>query len=299
MPSLISTLLREQIRLIKPILTKNSIAASRNLQETLGELEAKAVAGKVDFREFRLAGMDAAWAVPEYMDRSDRRVAFYLHGGGYVAGSIKYARGFAGVLAAKAGIKVMCIAYHLAPENPYPAALVDALAAYNYLLSLGYRDKDISLIGESAGGGLIFALCLALKERRKPLPSRLVALSPWTDLSLSGASCWTKRKADVSLTVQELQSFAQAYAPDALRDPLVSPLFGDLRGLPPTMICAGGDEILLDDSRRMAIELEQAGVRCRLMVADGMWHAYALYGVPEANEAISEIRDFFEEKLNV
>ena len=236
MPSIISTLLREQIRLIKPILTKSSIAASRNLQEALGELGAKAVSGKVDFDEFDLDGVAAAWAVPEDLDPEDHRVALYLHGGGYVAGSFKYARGFAGVLAAKAQVRVMCIAYRLAPEHPYPAAVEDALAAYEYLLDQGYKPHNIFLIGESAGGGLIFALCLALKTQGKPLPCRVVALSPWTDLTMSGASYEINRKLDVSLTAKEIQGFVEAYSPQNQTDPLVSPVFGELSGLPPTLI---------------------------------------------------------------
>lgn len=298
MPSIISTLLREQIRLIKPILTKSSITASRSLQEALGGLEAKAVSGKVEFTEFDLNGVPAAWAVPKDLDPSDRRVALYLHGGGYVAGSASYSRGFAGVLAAKAEIRTMCIAYRLAPEYPFPAAVEDALAAYDHLLGLGFQDRDISLIGEFAGGGLVFALCLALKQQLKPLPARIVALSPWTDLTLSGNSYETNRKVDVSLTFEELQSFSEAYAPTDACNPLISPLFGDLSCLPPTRIYVGGDEILLDDSRRMAENLGKVDVNCELIVVDGMWHAYVLYGVPEANEAIAEIKTFLEARAD-
>jgi len=298
MPSIISALLREQIRLVKPILTKSSIAASRSLQEALGELEEKAVSDKVDFQKFDISGIPAAWAVPTELSRSDRRVALYLHGGGYVAGSINYARGFAGVLASKAQIRTMCIAYRLAPEYPYPAALEDAVAAYEYLLSAGYRSKDIYLIGESAGGGLVFALCLALKAQGKPLPARIVALSPWTDLTMSGVSYKLNRKLDVSLTAEEIEGFVEAYSPTDQQNPLVSPLFGELEGLPPTMIYAGGDEILLSDSRMMAERLFKQGVPCRLTIDEGMWHAYVLYGVPESNEALFRIREFFEERVD-
>jgi monoterpene epsilon-lactone hydrolase len=298
MPSITSSLIRAQIRMIKPILTRSGIPAARTLQEKLGELGAKVVSGKVDFHEFQLGDIECAWALPEDMEPGDRRVALYLHGGGYVAGSIKYAKGFAGILAAKLRVRVMCVAYRLAPEFPFPAAVDDAMASYEHLLSLGLQPGDISLIGESAGGGLIFALCLALKQRGMAMPARLIALSPWTDLTMSGDTYETKRQADVSLSEDELREYMEAYAPDRADDPLASPLLGDLTGLPPTVIYTGGDEILLDDSLRMALHLEEAGVSCRLSVAEGMWHAYVLYGVPEANDALTEIQAFFEESIH-
>lgn len=295
MPSLISTMLRQQIRLFKPILTNFSTTASRNLQETLGGLGAKALGEKVEFREFHIRALPAALAAPVEQRPADPRIVLYLHGGGYVAGSIKYAKGFAGLLAAKAGLPVLCIAYRLAPENPFPAAVEDALAAYEYLLEEGYAPENISLIGESAGGGLLFSLCLLLKAQGRPLPGRIVALSPWTDLSLSGESYQTKQKEDPCLSMKEIEGFVHAYAPPELRNPLASPLFGELSGLPPCRIYVGEDELLLDDSRQMAEKLLAAGVDCRLRVEPGLWHAYVLYGVPEANAALEEIKLFFEE----
>jgi monoterpene epsilon-lactone hydrolase len=294
MPSLVTTLLREQIRLLKPIITSFSTNTARGVQEALGELGAKVVAGKVEFREFQIGDIPAATATPTAREEGDRRVVLYLHGGGYVAGSIRYARGFAGVLAAGANVQVTCIAYRLAPEHPHPAALEDAMAAYEHLLSQGAAPEDISLIGESAGGGLIFALCLALKERGMALPAHIVALSPWTDLRLRSRSYEDNRQKDVCLTRVELTGFAAAYAPDGAETPLVSPILGDLHGLPPCRIYVGGDEILFCDAADMAARLAEAEVPCTLTVADGLWHAYVLYGVPEANDALDEIKLFLE-----
>lgn len=294
MPSLVSSVLREQIRLIKPILTKTSIQTSRNLQEALGELGAKTVAAKVQRQDFQLEDFPACWLTPAETTLEDPRVLLYLHGGGYVAGSIRYAAGFAGVIAAKTGVRTLCIAYRLAPEHPFPAALDDAMTAYQYLLGQGYQGSDITLIGESAGGGLIFSLCLLLKAQGLPLPSGLVAISPWTDLTLSGESMEEKRDVDISLTKEELAAFAACYAPEQAPLSLVSPLWGDLTGLPPCAIYVGGDEILLDDSRRLYQRLLEAGVPAKLSIEPGMWHAYLLYGVPEANAAWKEIRTLME-----
>lgn len=295
MPSLVSSVMREQIRLLKPILTRSSVAASRSLQEAMGELCAKSMAGKVQFQDFFLTDCPASWVSPEKSLLEDPRAMLYLHGGGYVAGSTRYAKGMAGVLASKIQVRTLCVAYRLAPEHPYPAALEDALAGYRYLLSQGYDPACLTLIGESAGGGLLVALCLRLKEEGLPLPARMIPISPWADLTLSGGSFEANCKADICLTREELASFLDAYAPGLERDPLVSPVFGDLTGLPPCWIYVGGDEILLDDSRLLAQRLQACGVPCVLHVEDGMWHGYPFCGVPEAQEALKEIRALLEE----
>lgn len=299
MPGIFTTILRQQIRLLKPVFTRFSIPAARNLQEALGNLGAKTVEDKVVFSTFRIGEQPAGFAIPVGLEQADPRIALYLHGGGYVAGSIKYAQGFAGVLATKAQVRVAYMAYRLAPEHPYPAALEDALAAYTYLLSQGYPPEQISLIGESAGGGLILCLCLLLQKLGRPLPSKIVALSPWVDLTLSGESYQYNRKADPTLTIEELEGFAQSYGAPDRRDPFVSPLFAScsaLSGFPPCRIYAGGDELLLDDAKQMAKALQAAGVDCQLHVEPGLWHGYVLYGIPEANRALAEIQTFLAER---
>lgn len=219
----------------------------------------------------------------------------YLHGGGYCTGGLEYATWFGKLIAAAVGARTLCPAYRLAPEYPFPAALEDALKAYRYLLET-YPGEKITLMGESAGGGLCYCLCLKLKEEGLPLPEGVVAASPWTDLTLSGASYEYNRDKDPSLNRDKLVIFADSYAREQT-NPLCSPLFGDLRGLPESRIYVGGHEILLEDSVKMQEALEAAGCRVSLTVAEDMWHVYLFYNLRRYRGHILEIADFLRSKL--
>lgn len=293
MPSLLSVLVREQIRLIKPFIGRLSIAKARAFQDTLGEMGAKSVSGRVRFEPVPMDGFEACFALPEE-ELDSRRAILYLHGGAYVAGNLRYAKGFAGILADRTQRRVLSAAYRLAPEHPFPAALTDALAAYHYLLDHGYEAGHIALVGESAGGGLIFSLCLKLKELGLPLPSALVGISPWTDLAFSGASYKINAKKDPSLSEKSLRGYAAAYARGQEKNPMVSPIYGDLSGLPPSLLLTGGDELLLSDTLTLASRLRESGCRCKLRVGEGLWHVYVLYGIPEAHTALEKITRFLE-----
>jgi len=297
MPSIPSILLREYIRLIKPIVKRFSVGAARFFQDRLGDLGTIFVADEVEFIPVKMGGFEACFVKPKALDQTDKRVILYLHGGGYVAGQLKYARGFASVLARELKQRVFTVAYRLAPEHPFPAAIDDAFAAYNYLLGEGYAGKDISFIGESAGGGLVFALCLLIKQRQLALPARLVGISPWVDLTFSGESYKTNEKKDPSLTEKTLRSNAAAYAKGQEENPLVSPIFGDLNGLPPALLFAGGDELLLSDAKMLLNRLVVSGGECELVVAEGLWHVYVLYRTPEANQALKKIAEFLEPEV--
>ena len=156
------------------------------------------------------------------------------------------------------------------------------MEAYRYLLSKGYGPRHILLCGESAGGGLCYALCLKLKELGMEQPCGVIAISPWTDLTGSGSSYEANRDKDPSLTREVLDFYARCYAGEAdKKSPLLSPLFGDLAGLPPSLLFAGGDEILLDDSRRLQEQLTACGCKSRLHIAPERWHAYVLYCLQE------------------
>ena len=246
-------------------------------------------------RDYSFERFEGAWLIP----RDERRsgVILYLHGGGYTCGDLDYAKGFGATLADECGSAVFCAAYRLAPESPYPAAVEDALEAYRYLLEKGYTPEQIVLCGESAGGGLICALCLRLKELGMEMPAGLIGISPWTDLTCSGETYEENREADPSLTEELLQFYADCYTGGVTskEKPLVSPLFGALEGLPPSAIFVGTHEVLLDDSTVMAERLREAGVKCELHVARGMWHVYPLYGVREARMAMRRIHAFIDE----
>ena len=283
---------RAQLNLFKPIMTSCSLEASRKGQDKLGELmtalhRSEIMAKGHDFQRFQ-----GAWIMPQDQRRSG--VVLYLHGGGYTCGSLEYAKGFSSVLAAECGVRVFCAAYRLAPEHRYPAALEDALEAYQYLLKKGYAGHQILLCGESAGGGLIYALCLKLKELGLPLPCGLIGISPWTDLTGSGKSYEEHREIDPSMTPELLQFYAKCYTDDPT-DPFCSPLFGDLTGLPPSLLFVGGDEVMLDDTRMLHEKLLESGCRSKMTVAPERWHAYVLYclneNMPQDFETINRFMD--------
>ena len=182
----LTRLLRSQLSLLKPFLSNCSLAVARRGQDKVGKLMANSHRGDVDAEDFRIGAMECSMITPR--DELSGGVILYLHGGGYTCGNLDYAKGFGTVLAAKCGIRVLCVAYRLAPEEVYPAALQDCTDAYGYLISNGYAPSQILLCGESAGGGLVYSLCVKLREKGWTLPAGLISISPWTDLTMSGRS---------------------------------------------------------------------------------------------------------------
>lgn len=273
----------------------NPIKAERMLMGLSGGIMEHLVESRVKREDVSLHEFKAALLRPSR--RLIPGTVLYLHGGGYCTGGLEYATWFGKLIAATVGARTFCPAYRLAPEHPFPAALEDALKAYRYLLER-YPEEKITLMGESAGGGLCFALCLKLKEEGLPLPEGVVAASPWTDLTLSGESYESNREKDPSLNREKLVIFADSYARETAPDfPLCSPLFGDLSGLPESRIYVGGHEILLDDSVKMAEALLKAGCAVSLTVAEEMWHVYLFYNLRKFRGHILEIADFLRSKL--
>ena len=283
---------RAQLNLFKPVMTSCSLEASRKGQDKLGELMTALHRSEIMTKNHDFQHFQGAWIMPQ--DQRRGGVVLYLHGGGYTCGSLEYAKGFSSVLAAECGVRVFCAAYRLAPEHRYPAAVEDVLEAYQYLLKKGYAGHQILLCGESAGGGLIYALCLKLKELGLPLPCGLIGISPWTDLTGSGKSYEENREVDPSMSPELLQFYAKCYTDDPA-DPLCSPLFGDLTGFPPSLLFVGGDEVMLDDTRMLHQKLVKSGCRSKLIVAPERWHAYVLYclseNMPQDFETINRFMD--------
>jgi acetyl esterase/lipase len=226
---------------------------------------------------------------------SPERHVLYLHGGAYTIGSPRLYRHFTWRIADVARARVLVIAYRCAPEHPFPAALEDAVAAWQWLLARGADPRHAFIMGDSAGGGLTLATMLKLRDAGLPLPAAAVALSPWTDLALTGASFRDNAASDPMLVAGDVPRFASGYIGGAdARHPYVSPLYGDPRGLPPTLIQAGSDEILRDDAVRMAQVMRDAGCAVELQVWPKMPHVWHLLApvLPEARAALDEIARF-------
>lgn len=229
----------------------------------------------------------------------DRQVLF-LHGGGYAVGSPGLYRHITWRFAEAAGGRVITPDYRLAPEHPFPAALDDARTAWLGGIAAGADPQRSAFVGDSAGGGLALALALRLRDEGGPLPGAIAVISPWTDLAMTGESCRPGRS-DPMLRADELAPIASNYlAGTDPRMPYVSPLYGDLRGLPPTLIQVGSDEILVDDSVRMEKRMRAAGCDVTLEVWPRMphvWHALAPL-LPEARDAIARVGTFIRERTS-
>ena len=199
-------------------------------------------------------------------------------------------------LAAACRAPVLGLDYRLAPEHPHPAAVEDAVASYRRLLDQGIGPEAIVLGGDSAGGGLVLACLLALRDAGSPLPAGAILFSPWTDLTASGASTQSRAELDPMVAAELLNPMAHHYAGDqALNDPLVSPLFGDLTGLPPLLIQVGDHEILLDDSTRLAERATSAGVDVTFECYPGAFHVFqSMPQLPESAEALATVASFFD-----
>ena len=226
------------------------------------------------------------------------RNVLYLHGGGYISGGPAHYRHFSWRIADALNARIWMLEYRLAPEYPFPAALQDAAEAYHWLAEQARDGPRPFVMGDSAGGGLALGLLLKLRDENAPLPAGAVALSPWTDLALTGPSLTGNAAADPMLNADDLPQVARSYlAGEDPRTPYASPLYGDTEGLPPVLIQVGSDEILRDDAVRMAEKLRAHNPQSRLEVWLRMPHAWQLFVpvLPEARQAIARIGQFASE----
>jgi len=240
-----------------------------------------------------LGGVRVEWIIPD--GAPDKPILFHLHGGGYVLGRPAGSRAFTTEFARLTGARVASVDYALAPEQSFPRAVTDAVAAYRGLLSQGVSALSIAVGGESAGGGLTFAMLLAARDAGLPMPSCAFAISPWTDLTCESASYDSKAAVDPLLTRNSLRQMADAYlAGSDPRLPYASPNFGDLKGLPPLLVHVGSEEVLLDDAVTLHRRALAADVPVKLRVAKDMIHVWHMFHamLPEGAQAIAEIADF-------
>jgi acetyl esterase/lipase len=299
MTSLRSRILHRTLQRVTGVLALNLTVQEQRTR--LDELARRGIRipKSVTIRTVQVGGIHAEWIEPVNAD--PHRVILYLHGGGYCICSLDTHRGLASRLGLASQARVLIIDYRLAPENPFPAALEDALAAYRWLLAQGIPAERIAIGGDSAGGGLSLATAVSLRTAGQTLPAALVLLSPWTDLTFSGKSFQTRKSVD---PIFGGEGNRLGYAPSYLgvhdpSNPLISPLFAELQNLPTTLIHVGSDEILLDDSTRLQQKLEAAGVVSHLVIWEDMWHVFQVFApyAPEAQLSIDKLGDFIQQSI--
>ena len=267
------------------------------IAEQRAAMEASAEMFPVDsdaaIKETTANGVPAEWV--QINSQNPNRTILYLHGGAYVMGSRNTHRALAARIARASQARVLLPDYRLAPENPFPAAVEDAVACWKWLITENHSPDQMTIAGDSAGGGLALATLLALKSQKTPLPACAVALSPWTDLEGTGASAQPGAVSDPMLTPEGLIASGRMYAADDLRNPLAAPLHGDLEGLPPLLLQVGTREVLLSDSTRFADKARAAGVDVTLEIEEGLIHVWQMLpGVPEAESAVNRIGLFID-----
>ncbi|MBF7096952.1 alpha/beta hydrolase [Alkalibacter mobilis] len=248
----------------------------------------------VEYHDIEIDGMKAQLIEGE--DKVKGRIILYLHGGTFCTGSVKSYRILARKLADVCASEMLIINYRLAPENKYPKALNDAIKAYKWILEKGYSPQDIYLMGDSAGGGLALSTVLAMKKMGISFPAGIVCMSPWTNLSLSFSSMANRRKRDPMLVPEVLKECASLYCGNNVKDPLVSPVYGDFKDFPPVLLQVGTEEILYDDSVELAKRLERQKVDVTLEIWKNMFHVWQFFYLllPESKLAVENIGKFIE-----
>lgn len=283
------------------ILTKYLVAPKFNPNKTIDEArrgmesltKLASLPSKTKVEKITFNSISAEWICAN--EAHDDRVILYLHGGGYNICSPNTHRELAAHISMASGAKVLLPDYRLAPEQPFPSALEDATSAYRWLLDTCLTSENIAIAGDSAGGGLSIATSISLRDAGEPSPASIACISPWTDLEMSGNSINTHAEIDPMLNLQSMKIMASNYIGEGdPRSPLISPIYADLKGISPLLIHVGSDEMLLDDSKRIAEKAKSAGVDVTLKIYDQMWHAFHLNArlMPEAKNAIEALGSF-------
>ncbi|MCR5108162.1 MAG: alpha/beta hydrolase [Lachnospiraceae bacterium] len=252
----------------------------------------------ISFKGVKVKDINCEWIVPDSA-HDKRYVILYCHGGGYTCGSINYARVLSSKLCIHTGLTVFSFEYRLSPENPYPAAIDDAMTVWDHLMYLGYGAKDIIICGDSAGGNLALEICSRLRSENRILPRAMALMSPWTDMTMSGDSYDECKDIDPILTAEYIKACRGAYAGSHVDFslPQFSPLYEDFDGYPPVLVQVGSNEILKSDSERLVERLKKSDVRALLEVYEDGWHVFQQMPIRKASKAINSIGGFIYDNV--
>lgn len=278
------------IKRVHSVVENTDIEKHRQSQDYFGALLGNSK--ETVIREVEIGEMYGEW-ITVNRAHMKKYVILYCHGGGYSTGSSLYARTLTTKLAMSTSMDVLSFDYRLAPEHPYPAALEDAMKAWDYLMLMGYGARDVIVAGDSAGGNLALCLTHKLKGEGRILPRGLVLMSPWTDMTSSGKSHESKKEVDPVLDEEYMAQMTDNYAKGRdLEDPLISPIFGDFEDFPPACIQVGENELLLNDSTMLHKKMVKANVPARLDIYKGMWHVFQMSPFKTAYEAMDKNAEF-------
>ena len=267
-----------------------------DLRALFGEWESATLeAVDVSYKSGQMGGVSGVWAYPAGGDRN--KVLLYTHGGGFVVGSSSTHRKLAGHVAKALGVTAFVLDYRLAPEHPFPAQVDDAVAVFNGLVASGIAAKNITTIGDSAGGNLAVATVLRLRQLESETPGAVIAFSPWVDMEMTGGSLESKAALDVLVQRPILEGMRGMFLGETTPTdhPIASPLLSEYQDYPPLYLNAGSDETLLDDAIRLHEKARSAGVNSTLSVVEGMQHVFPFLAgrAPEADEEIKRIADWY------
>ena len=290
-----SDFIKNFLKTAQPIVNRIPLMNQRSYQTTFFTL--KPLPSDVIYDEIEDFSYKAEWVIPPEED--PEKVIFYTHGGGYGMGDLISSRALIAPIAKKTGIRVFSFEYRLAPEHPFPAAFDDAKKAYEYVLGQGYSPGNIIAFGESAGGGLAVSNILRLIAEGKEAPKCLVTISPWSDLTATGQTYFLNEDKDPLLRGKYLKRLADSYVgDDSPLNPYISPAFASYDDrFPPTLIQAGSDEVLLDDSKLLYNAMKDGGVDVDIEIYPKMWHVFHIWQIEESDKAITAIDEFLKRKV--
>ena len=290
-----SDFIKNFLKTAQPIVNRIPLMNQRSYQTTFFTL--KPLPSDVIYDEIEDFSYIAEWVIPPEED--PEKVIFYTHGGGYGMGDLISSRALIAPIAKKTGIRVFSFEYRLAPEHPFPAAFDDAKEAYEYVLGQGYSPGNIIAFGESAGGGLAVSNILRLIAEGKEAPQCLVTISPWSDLTATGQTYFLNEDKDPLLRGKYLKRLADSYVgDDSPLNPYISPAFASYDDrFPPTLIQAGSDEVLLDDSKLLYNAMKDGGVDVDIEIYPKMWHVFHIWQIEESDKAITAIDEFIKRKV--